>query len=190
MARPQQTAASFIHFVERGLIRPIDAVSEWIGRLLAWLTLVMAVVTGVVVVMRYGFGSNSIALQESVVYMHAAVFLLGAGYTLKNEGHVRVDIFYRRFGPSNKAWVNSVGTLVFLLPFCGFIFFSSWDYVATAWRIREISSEPGGIPAIFLLKSLIPLAALLIALQGIAELLGNLLCLMTDGRRRREKGNQ
>ncbi|MEX1032865.1 MAG: TRAP transporter small permease subunit [Cellvibrionaceae bacterium] len=171
----------FIHIISRGLIGPIDAFSEFSGRLIAWLTLLMALAMGMVVVMRYGFGLNSIALQESVIYMHAAVFLLGTAYTLKHDGHVRVDIFYSRFSPVRKAWVNSIGGLVFLLPVCGFLLFTSWHFVATSWRIGEISTEPGGIPAVFLLKTLIPLAAVLLALQGVAEALRGLLCLMTDG---------
>jgi TRAP-type mannitol/chloroaromatic compound transport system permease small subunit len=168
--------------IRRYLIQPIDTFSEWTGRLTAWLTVFMVVATGVVVIMRRGFGLNSIALQESVIYMHSAVFLLGAAFALKNEGHVRVDIFYRRFGAQTRAWVNSLGTLLFLLPLCAFILFSSLGYVTTSWQIGEVSSEPGGLAAVFLLKTLIPVAAIALALQGLAEFLRSLLCLMTDGR--------
>jgi TRAP-type mannitol/chloroaromatic compound transport system permease small subunit len=175
------TDSPFIAFIEHRLLSPLDTFAEWTGRLIAWLTLGMALVMGVVVVMRYGFGRNLIALQESVIYMHSAVFLLGAAYTLKHEGHVRVDIFYRRFRPVPKAWINSLGSLLFLLPLCGFLFLSSYHFVLTSWRIGEISAEPGGIPAVFLLKSLIPLMAVTLALQGLAEVLRNLLCLMTNG---------
>src|SRR5690554_6777560 len=127
--------SAFPAFVRRYLIRPIDGFSEFLGRAIAWLTLAMAVVTFVVVAMRYVLGLNSIAMQESVVYMHAAVFLLGSAYTLKNEGHVRVDIFYRRFSRVRKAWVDSVGTMVLLLPMCGFLLAISWHSAITSWRI-------------------------------------------------------
>lgn len=170
--------SAFPAFVRRYLIRPIDSFSEFAGRAIAWLTLVMAAVTFIVVVMRYALGLNSIALQESVVYMHAAVFLLGSAYTLKNEGHVRVDIFYRRFSRVQKAWVDSVGTMVLLLPMCGFLLVITWHSATTSWRIGEISAEAGGIPAVFLLKSIMPLAAATLALQGLAEVLRNLLYLM------------
>lgn len=179
---PSDSSQPFIAFVEQKLIKPVDRFSDFTGRLVAWLTLVMGLVMGLVVVTRYVFQINSIALQESVIYMHSAVFLLGAAYTLKHEGHVRVDIFYRRFSPLHRAWVNSLGALLFLLPICGFLLFSSWHFVATSWRIGEVSTEPGGIPAVFLLKTLIPVAAVTLALQGIAEVLRSLLCLMTDGR--------
>lgn len=164
------------------LVALLDACAEFTGRAVAWLTLVMAVVTTVVVVLRYCFGIGSIALQESAIYMHAAVFLLGAAYTLKHDGHVRVDIFYRRLSPTAQAWVNCLGTIVFLWPLCGFIGFASWDFVAASWRIREVSPEPGGLPALFVLKSLIPLFAALLALQGLAEVLRHLAVLMYPGR--------
>lgn len=162
------------------LLRPIDRLSELSGRLLAWLTLLMMILLALVVLLRYGFEIGSIALQESVTYLHATVFMLGAAYTLKRDGHVRVDIFYRNFSPRGKAWVNSLGGIIFLLPLCVYIFFISWDFVAQSWLIREISPEPGGIPAIFLLKTLIPLFALKLGLQGLAEILRSLLVLLDE----------
>ncbi|MCW8195619.1 TRAP transporter small permease subunit [Proteobacteria bacterium 005FR1] len=176
-----------LHLLNHYLIRPIDLLSEWTGRVIAWLAVLMVAITGIVVVIRRGFGLNSIALQESVIYMHAALFLLGAAFAFKHEAHVRVDIFYRRFGPVARAWINSLGTLIFLFPLCGFMLLSSWGYVQTSWQIGEVSSEPGGLAAVFLLKTLIPIAAITLALQGLAELLRALLCLMTDGRLGAEK---
>lgn len=168
----------FTAFLRRFLIQPIDCFSETMGRLIAWLTLAMAIVTLIVVFTRYVLGLNSIALQESVVYMHAAVFLLGSAYTLKNRGHVRVDIFYRRFSPSQKAWVNSLGTIILLLPMCGFLFAITWNMALTSWRIGEVSAEAGGIPAVFILKSIMPLSAAALALQALAELFRNMVYLM------------
>jgi TRAP-type mannitol/chloroaromatic compound transport system permease small subunit len=156
----------------------IDAFTERSGQLLAWLALGMALMTTLVVVLRYGFNIGSIAAQESVTYMHGSLFLLGAAYALKSGAHVRVDIFYRGFSGRTKAWVNSVGGIVFLLPLCVFILMSSWDYAGESWSMLETSAEPGGIPAVFLLKSLVPLIAITLALQGIAEILRNALILV------------
>ncbi|MDG1944371.1 MAG: TRAP transporter small permease subunit [Halioglobus sp.] len=156
----------------------IDAFTERSGQLLAWLALGMALMTTLVVVLRYGFNIGSIAAQESVTYMHGSLFLLGAAYALKSGAHVRVDIFYRGFSARTKAWVNSAGGIVFLLPLCVFILMSSWDYAGESWSMFETSAEPGGIPAVFLLKSLVPLMAITLALQGIAEILRNALILV------------
>ena len=165
----------------RNLIHYIDAFTDYSGRLLAWLALAMALTTALIVVLRYGFNIGSIPAQEMVTYMHGGLFLLGAAYALKTGAHVRVDIFYRRFSARGKAWVDSIGAILFLFPLCAFILISSWDYVLESWSMREASPEPGGIPAVYLLKTLIPLAALTLALQGIAELLRNAFALM-DGR--------
>lgn len=159
-------------------VHSIDAFTDLCGRLLAWLILGMALLTALVVVLRYGFGIGSILAQESVVYMHGSVFLLGAAYALKKGAHVRVDIFYRYFGVRTRAWIDSLGGIIFLLPLCAFILLSSWDYASESWSMREISAEPGGIPAVFLLKSLIPLMAINLALQGIAEVLRNAITLV------------
>jgi len=164
--------------VLRGCVYYIDAFTDRCGRLLAWLALVMALVTALVVVMRYGFNTGSILAQEAITYMHGTLFMLGAAYALKSGAHVRVDIFYRDFSPRGRAWVNSLGGIVFLMPLCVFICFVSWDYVAESWSIRESSPEPGGIPAVFLLKSMIPLMAINLFLQGLAETLRSALVLV------------
>lgn len=163
------------------LLRLLDGFSEWTGRLIAWLTLLMVVVTFVVVVMRYVFEQGSIALQESVIYMHSFVFLLGAAYTLKHDGHVRVDIIYRPLGEKGKAWINLFGTLFLLLPVCVFLFWISWEYVATSWELKESSQEAGGIAYRYLLKSALLAMPAMMILQGVAELLRNLLVLTGKG---------
>lgn len=155
----------------RKIVQLIDAFTEFSGRVLAWLVLAMAILTSLIVVLRYGFNTGSILAQELVIYMHGCLFMLGAAYALKKGAHVRVDIFYRDFKPRGQAWVNSLGGIIFLLPLCIFIAFVSWNYVADAWSIRESSPEPGGIPAVFLLKSLLPLMALNLFVQGLAETL-------------------
>lgn len=163
--------------VLHSLINAIDTFTLRSGRILAWLTLLMAVLTAGIVILRYGFSIGSIVGQEAVVYLHGSLFLLGAAYALKTGAHVRVDIFYRNFSATTKAWIDSLGGILFLLPLCAFIIGSSWDYVSESWRMREISAEPGGIPAVFILKSLIPLGAINLALQGAAEVLRNALVL-------------
>lgn len=164
----------------RTLVQIIDSFTDRTGKLLAWLTLCMALLTALIVIMRYGFGVNSIFAQEAVVYMHGCLFMLGAAYALKTGAHVRVDIFYRNFSTRGKAWVNSLGGIVLIMPLCTFILFSSWDYVSEAWAIRETSPEPGGIPAVFLLKTLIPLLAINLFLQGLAETLRSTLVLVEE----------
>ncbi|WP_339671243.1 TRAP transporter small permease subunit [Dasania marina] len=163
------------------LQQTIDRFSQLSGRLLSVLSVVMMLSLSAVVVLRYGFNLGSIAMQELVTYLHATVFMLGTAYTLQQDGHVRVDIFYRRFSPRAKAWVNSLGGLIFLLPLCGYFVLSSWEFVGQSWSIKEGSADPGGLPAVFLLKTLIPLMAISLALQAVAEVLRNALLLITAG---------
>ena len=159
----------------KSVIARIEAISEWTGRAISWLTFLMVLVTFVIVVLRYVFDIGWIWMQESVTWMHALVLLLGAAYTLKHDEHVRVDVLYQSMLPERKAWVNLVGTLVLLIPTALFIFFSSWEFVAESWKVKEQSREAGGLPGVFLLKSVIPLMACLLLLQGIAELLRSIL---------------
>jgi TRAP-type mannitol/chloroaromatic compound transport system permease small subunit len=160
------------------LIHLCDTLNEWIGRLVAWASLAMVVVTFAIVVLRYLFNLGWIAMQESVTYFHAMLFMLGAAYTLKHDGHVRVDIFYQKLGPRGRAWVDLGGALLLLLPVCLYILWVSWDYVATSWVLREGSPDAGGLPLVYLLKSAIPAMALLLLVQGVAQLLRNLLTLL------------
>lgn len=162
----------------RSTVNNIDRFTEYSGQILAWLCFSMALTTGVVVALRYGFGIGSIALQESITYMHASIFMLGAAFALKHQKHVHVDIFYRNFSPRTRAWINSIGGIIFLLPLCLFIGGISWNFVINSWGIREVSAEPGGIPAIFLLKTLIPVMSLTLSAQGVAEVLRNALILV------------
>ncbi|WP_058558014.1 TRAP transporter small permease subunit [Thiohalocapsa sp. ML1] len=151
----------------------LDLVNAWVGRVIAWLALAMVLVTFLVVVLRYGFDSGSVALQESVTYMHALLFMLGAAYTLQQNGHVRVDIFYQRFSPRGRAWVDLLGTLVLLVPVSLFILLSSWDYVMTSWSIHESSREAGGLPYVYWLKSLLVAMPLLMLVQGLVLIVRN-----------------
>ncbi len=153
----------------RNLAEIVDRLNEGIGRTLAWLTLGMVLVQFVVVVMRYVFGIGSVMMQEAIVYMHATVFLGGAAYTLLHNGHVRCDIFYSDATPRTRAIVDLIGVFLFLLPMCVMIFWVSWPYVANAWAVLEGSPEGRlGIPAVFLLKTVILVFAVLLALQAIS----------------------
>jgi len=149
----------------------LESISEWVGRTASWLSLLMVLVTFTVVVLRYAFDLGWIAMQESITYMHAVLFLTGAAYTLRHQGHVRVDIFYRRFSQRTQAWVDLLGTLLLLMPVCLFILFVSWEYVAQSWSLYEGSREAGGLDGVFLLKSMILVMAGLLVLQGIAIVL-------------------
>ena len=160
------------------VVNAIDALNEFVGRGVAWLTLLMVLVTFTVVLLRYGFNLGWIAMQESITYMHAAVFMLGAGYTLLHDGHVRVDIFYRGMAPKRKAAVDLFGALFLLLPTFVFLTWASWGYVADAWTVQEASSETGGIPYLYLLKSVMLLMAGLMILQGVAQALRSVLVLL------------
>lgn len=153
-------------------LNALDRISILSGRIASWLTLFMLIVTFVVVVMRYVFDAGAIWLQESVVWMHAVVFMVGAAYTLQQDEHVRVDIFYRSMTERRRAWVDLLGTLFFLLPVCAFLGYKAWDFVAVSWQLGEASREPGGMPYPFvpLLKSVLLLMPLLLALQGISML--------------------
>jgi len=147
----------------------IDRLNAAIGRAAAWLCLVVVVVQFAVVALRYVFGIGSIWLSESVIYAHAALFMLAAAWTLQVGGHVRVDVFYAGAEQRARALVDLLGTLFLLLPFMLVLVWYAFPYVLRSWVILEASPETSGIPAVFLLKTLIPLFAVLMALQGVAQ---------------------
>lgn len=161
----------------KDLVRRIDAISDGTGRLVAWCTLGMVLVTFAIVVFRYTFDTGWIWLQESVSYLHAYVFMLGAAYTLRHDAHVRVDIFYCRFSPRGQALVDLLGCVLLVLPVCGFIFFNSWDNVIDSWQRLEGSEETGGLNLVYLLKTAMLLMPLLLALQAFAVILRSTLVL-------------
>lgn len=159
----------------QNLIHKIENIIEFTGRIISWLTLFIVLITFIVVIFRYVFDYGSIALQESATYLHAFIFMLGAAYTLKHDGHVRVDIFYRNMSTTKKAWVDLLGTLFLLLPVCLFIFFSSWDYVFTSWSLKEESGEAGGLAYVYILKTTLLIMPTLLLLQGTSLSLKSLL---------------
>lgn len=156
-----------MHLLAR-IVRAIDRLNDVIGRAVSWLTLAMVLVTFFVVVARYGFSWGRIWIQESYVWMHGAVFMLAAGYTLLHDGHVRVDVFYRPAGDRFKAWVNLIGVIVLLMPTVLVVLYYTVPYVQASWIRLEMSREAGGLEGLFLFKTIIPVFCVLVALQGIA----------------------
>jgi TRAP-type mannitol/chloroaromatic compound transport system permease small subunit len=150
----------------------LDRFSIATGKLISWLTLIMVLVTTVIVVMRYVFDAGFIWLQESVIWMHAIVFMAGAAFTLQQEDHVRVDIFYRATGDKGRAWTDLIGVVLFLLPLCAFLSYSSYGFAAVSWSLHEASRESGGLPypMIPLLKSVLLFMPIAVGLQGISLL--------------------
>ncbi len=150
--------------------RVLSAVSAGVGRFVAWFTPIMVLLTFAIVVMRYGFDFGRIYLQEIVVYLHGAVLMLAAAWTLKQDGHVRVDVLYRSLSPRHEAWIDICGTLFLLWPTAGVLLVFSFDYAQQAWALSEGSRETGGLPFLYVLKTVIPLMAGLLIVQGVAEL--------------------
>jgi TRAP-type mannitol/chloroaromatic compound transport system permease small subunit len=158
----------------------LDAFAESTGNLVAWLVFLIMAVTAIVVFIRYLLNGGSIALQESITYLHGVVFLLAIAYALKRQSHVRVDIFYQKFSTKTRALIDLAGTFLFLFPFSIFILWVSYEYVFFSWKLLEGSAEPGGLPGVFLLKSLIPLMGMTLLLQGIAEAIKCCLIIYSD----------
>lgn len=158
--------------------RVFDGINEYVGRTIAWLAMLMVLVQFAVVVMRYVFGISYLFAQESIVYMHALVFLLASGYTLLHAGHVRVDIFYGDASEKRKALIDFVGVLVILLPICTLVMWTAWPYVSASWAVFEGSPEISGIQAVFLLKTAILVFVGLLGIQGISLAVRSLFVMM------------
>ncbi len=153
----------------KGYIRFIDAMNEGIGLFVAWLTTLLVLNVFYDTLMRYAFKKGHIALQELEWHIFSVIFLIGAAYTLKHDGHVRVDIIYTKLSDRTKAWIDLIGTFAFLVPFCLIVMYSTMGFIENSWAVREMSPDPGGLPARYILKSMIPLGFFLLMLQGIAE---------------------
>jgi TRAP-type mannitol/chloroaromatic compound transport system permease small subunit len=166
-ALPEEAAGEHMQILI-GMVRLIDRTNEWIGRAVSWLTLAMVLIACFVVLMRYGFAWGRVWIQETYVWMHGIVFMLGAGYTLLHNGHVRVDIFYRPASARFKAWVDLFGSLLLLAPVVVMVLWFSWPYVIESWSMFEASREAGGLHGLFLLKTVIPGFCILILAQGLS----------------------
>lgn len=152
----------------------LDKLNCVIGNVAAWFSLIMAVIVTILVAARNIGGWGSVAAQESVLYFHSAMFLLCLGYTAFKEGHVRVDIFYQRFQKTPRAWVDIFGHIVFLMPFAVFLLLTSWPYTQQSWKILEGSSSANGLDLVFILKSFIPVSAILLCVYVISDTLKKL----------------
>lgn len=149
-------------------VRGINRLNDAVGRGVAWLTLAMVAITLLVVLLRYGFSLGWVWMQESYVWLHGIVFMVGAGYTLLHDGHVRVDVIYQGASQRYRAIVNLLGSLFLLLPMVGLVAWQSWPYVLQSWDKLESSREAGGLEGLFLLKSVLIVFCVLLALQGLA----------------------
>ncbi|MBF0451503.1 MAG: TRAP transporter small permease subunit [Candidatus Magnetomorum sp.] len=163
--------------VIKTLCRWIDTLNTWVGHTVAWVTLLLVIAVFTDVVMRYLFKTSYVFVQELEWHLFAFIFLMGAGYTLLKDGHVRVDIIYQKISPKARAWVNVIGLFIFLFPGCYMIITTSLSFVYNSYSILECSPDPGGIPFRYLIKSAIPIGFTLVALQGISMLLKNLMIL-------------
>ncbi len=147
----------------------LDPINEFAGKLFAWTTTLMVLGVFTHVILRYFFNINPRWLEEIEIYFFALCFLLGAGYAFKHDAHVRVDLFYANFSAKRKAWVNLIGGLLFLLPWCAIIIWSSYLYASTSYLMGETSPEPGGLPALYILKFSIMLGFILLFIQGLSS---------------------
>jgi len=151
-----------------GYIKLIDRINERVGVLTSWLTALLVLVVSYDVFVRYLFGESSVGLQELEWHIFALIFLAAAAYTLKVDEHVRVDVFYTMFSQKNKAWLNFLGSIFLLIPFCIIVIISSQDFVSISFKISETSPDSGGLPARYILKAFIPISFFFLLLEGIA----------------------
>ncbi len=167
----------------------IDGLNTWVGRCVSWTTALVVAVVFIDVVMRYLFNLSFVFAQELEWHLFAFIFLMGAGNTLLNDGHVRVDIFYQRMGPKAKAWINLLGVIFFLIPGCILIILTSMNFVQASFSIMEGSPDPGGIPYRWVIKACIPAGFILILVQGLSLGIKSLFIVLgLDGIDAKEKG--
>lgn len=166
-----------MHFLEK-FVSAVDGLSDKIGHLIGWMTTLMVLVVFYDTVMRYVFNKGNVALQELEWHLFAIVFLIGAAYTLKDGGHVRVDILYVNLSKKTKAWIDFLGVFVFLIPFSVAVILATKGFILNSWAIREVSPDPGGLPARYILKSMIPLGFSLLIAQGLSEAAKNFLIII------------
>ncbi len=169
--------------MERALLRlaqQIDALNERVGQAVSWVNFVLVLVVCVAVGVRYLLSEDKAFIMELEWHLFSIVFLLGAGYTLKHDRHVRVDLFYSRFSARDKALVNLIGTLFLFIPWCSILIVTSWHYALESFRLMEGSPDPGGLPFRFVIKFAIAAGGLLLLLQGISLAIGSWLALRTQ----------
>ncbi|MBB1271699.1 TRAP transporter small permease subunit [Psychromonas sp. SR45-3] len=161
-----------------GLQNFFDRFSDYIGKISTTLMLLLLANVFYDVVARYFFKYSSIGLQELEWHIFASMFLLGIAYTLKEEGHVRVDILYEKLSLKNRAWINCIGCVLFLLPFCALVIWYSYDFALESYHLNETSGDPGGLSHRWLIKAMIPLSTLALVFSGLGMLVKNLRCIV------------
>ena len=161
-----------------GLQNFFDRFSDYIGKISTTLMLLLLANVFYDVVARYFFKYSSIGLQELEWHIFASMFLLGIAYTLKEEGHVRVDILYEKISLKNRAWINCIGCVLFLLPFCALVIWYSYDFALESYHLNETSGDPGGLSHRWLIKAMIPLSTLALVFSGLGMLVKNLRCIV------------
>lgn len=164
----------------KNYIRLINKLDKRIGTVVSWFTTLLVLVVCYDVLTRYLLKESSVAVQEIEWHLFSIIFLMGASFTLRSEKHVRVDLFYSRLSPKRKALINLLGTLILLIPFCLLVIYSSKDFVINSFNIGESSPNPGGLPARYILKAILPVSFFLILLQGIAQLFESFLVLINN----------
>ena len=165
----------------RFIVRWSDFINEKTGRAVSWLAVGMVLITVWDVALRYIFRAGSVAVQELEWHFFGINFLIAAGLTLKNDGHVRVDIFYDKINQKQKAIIDLTGNLLFLIPYCLLVIWMSYPFVANSWSLRECSPDPGGLPARYLMKAVLPVGFFLLLIQGISEAIKNFFVLSGRG---------
>lgn len=158
----------------RKIIDAINKMQNAIGAGVSWLALALVILICYDVITRYLFNHSSVALQELEWHLFAALFLLSAGFTLRHDSHVRIDVFYAKFSERKKEYVNLIGALLFLIPFCLVVIISSYDFVANSFIVGEVSPDGGGLPARYIIKAVIPLSFFLLLLQSISNLFSSI----------------
>jgi len=156
----------------------VDGLNERLGLAVSWLTTLLVVIVCYDVLTRYILKNSSVAVQELEWHVFSLLFLISAAYSLKHDKHVRVDVFYSRFSARKKAWVDFLGSLLFLIPFCCIVIWSSRAFVMNSFNVGETSPDPGGLPARWILKSTIPISFVLLLLQGLALAFRSLITIM------------
>lgn len=152
----------------------IDRINDWVGRQISWFSFLLVLVICIDVLMRYFFNQSVIWITELEKYLFAFIFLFGAAYAFKEDKHVRVDLFYSKMGPKGKAWINLLGGVLFLIPWSFIIVQVAWHYAYASWNIGESSAQPGGLPALYLMKFGIFLGFALLLLQAISSVFRSL----------------
>ncbi len=170
------------------IVRLIDGLNDRVGRATSWLSTLLVVVVCYDVFTRYFLRKSSVGVQEMEWHIFAVLFLIAAAYTLKEDGHVRVDVFYTLLSKRGQAWVNLFGGIVFLIPFSLLIIWASKNFVGMSWAIQETSPDPGGLPYRYLLKAMVPVGFSLILLQGISMILRSFCTVI--GRPIEDSGNE